>query len=44
MIVHPTRPGRTVVRACALGLLLAVSSPMLASAQQQTPADPPRGA
>jgi len=38
MIVHPTRPGRTGVRACALGLLLAVSSPILASAQQETQA------
>jgi outer membrane protein TolC len=38
MIVHSTRPGRTSARACALGLLLAVSSPMLALAQQAAPA------
>jgi outer membrane protein TolC len=38
MIVHPTRPGRTSARACALGLLLAVSTPMLATAQQSAPA------
>jgi outer membrane protein TolC len=38
MIVNPTRPGRTSARACALGLLLAVSSPMLAVAQQSAPA------
>ena len=38
MIVDPTRPGRTSARACALGLLLAVSSPMLAAAQQPAPA------
>ena len=38
MIVHSTRPGRTSARACALGLLLAVSSPMLAAAQQAAPA------
>ena len=37
MIVNPTRPGRTSARACALGLLLAVSSPMLAAAQQPAP-------
>ena len=38
MIVHSTRPGGTSARACALGLLLAVSSPMLATAQQAAPA------
>jgi len=38
MIVPSTRPGGTGVRACALGLLLAVSSPMLAAAQQTAPA------
>ena len=38
MIVNPTRPGRSSARACALGLLLAVSSPMLAAAQQPAPA------
>ena len=38
MIVNPTRPGRTSARACAFGLLLAVSSPMLVAAQQSTPA------
>ncbi|MFL5618129.1 MAG: TolC family protein [Gemmatimonadaceae bacterium] len=38
MIVHSTRPGRTGARACALGLVLAVSSPILAAAQQQAPA------
>ena len=39
MIVHPTRPGRSSARACALGLLLAVSSPVLATAQQPAPAN-----
>jgi outer membrane protein TolC len=38
MIVHPTRPGRISARTCALGLLLAVSSPILATAQQPAPA------
>jgi outer membrane protein len=38
MIVHSTRPRRTSARACALGLLLAVSSPILATAQQPAPA------
>ena len=38
MIVHPTRPRRTSARACALGLLLVVSSPILATAQQPAPA------
>ena len=38
MIVHSTRPARIRVRAGALGLLLAVSSPVLAAAQQ--PASP----
>jgi outer membrane protein len=38
MIVTSTRPGRTSARVCALGLLLAVSSPMLAAAQQPAPA------
>ena len=40
MIAHSTRRRRTEVRACALGLLLAVSSPMLAAAQQPAPASP----
>ena len=38
MIVQSTRPRRNRVRACALGLLLVVSSPVLAAAQQTTPA------
>ena len=38
MIVHSTRLGRSSARACALGLLLAVSSPMLAAAQQSASA------
>jgi outer membrane protein TolC len=38
MTPHPTRPGRTSARACALGLLLVVSSPLLATAQQSAPA------
>ena len=42
MIVHPTRPRRHRVRACALGLLLVVSSPVLAAAQQPAPAAAPR--
>jgi outer membrane protein len=36
MIVHSTRPARTRARVCTLGLLLAVSSPVFASAQQPT--------
>ena len=36
MIVHPTRLRRIRVRAGALGLLLAVSSPVIAAAQQPT--------
>src|SRR5687767_3995603 len=39
MIVNPTRHGRTSARACALGLLLAVSAPMLAEAQQPASAN-----
>src|SRR5687768_17492506 len=38
MIVQPTRPRRHRVRACALGLLFVVSSPVLAAAQQTAPA------
>ena len=40
MIVNPTRPGRSSARVCALGLLLAVSSPVFAAAQQPAPAYP----
>jgi len=36
MIVHSTRPARTRARVCTLGLLLAVSAPAFASAQQPT--------
>src|SRR5215217_4725144 len=36
MIVHSTRPARTRARVCTLGLLLAVSTPAFASAQQPT--------
>ena len=36
MIVHSTRPARTRARVCTLGLLLAVSIPAFASAQQPT--------
>src|SRR5919112_5869185 len=36
MIVHPTRPARIRARVRTLGLLLAVSSPVVAAAQQPT--------